>query len=224
MLELIPGVSRNVWRDNDPKAVAADAEYRAKRPAALARHQHTCQYCGVRTQDGMEVHHADCDHANNGEENLTPACVMCHPVNHIGELSTRHTRSDQSELAGSMVRLSYLPDISQADLSHLLRTIGLVLAHGSDEQKAEADALYNQLVGYSRYIETAWNTSKPAHFAIAMREIPIDAYEQRRTTMRGIRVIFSMDAVRKLAGRFTKEFATLPISAWHGIYQQRKQT
>lgn len=222
MTELIPGVSRNVWRDNDPQAVAADAEYRAKRPSALARHRHTCQSCAVQSGDGMEVHHQDCNHANNSEENLQPACVFCHPVNHIGELAGRYTRVDQSEVAGMAVRLSYLPDLKQSDLSHLLRTIGHVLNNGSEEQKQHAAALFDQLTGYARYIESAWGTSKASHFAIALRESSANAYAGRGVTMAGVRVVFSLEAVKRLAARFSKEFATLPIPSWESIYKRRK--
>lgn len=222
MLDLIPGVSRNLWRDNDPKAEAADAEYRAKRPTILARQQHTCQYCGVQSRNAMEVHHGDCNHANNADDNLKLADVFCHPVNHIGELAHRFTRADQSEIAGGVVRLAYLPDISQADLSHLLRTIGHVLNTGTDEQKADAEALYHQLLAYSRYVEAAWTTSDAKHFAIAMRESSHQAYASRGVTMAGIRVFFSLEAVKKLAARFANEFIPLPLTAWLSIYQQRK--
>jgi intracellular multiplication protein IcmJ len=92
MVELIPGVSRNTFRDHDPQAEAADAAYRAKRPAVLQRAQYTCQGCGVKSSGGLEVHHKDCNHANNTDENFVPECVFCHPVNHIGELASRTCR------------------------------------------------------------------------------------------------------------------------------------
>lgn len=222
MLELVPGVSRNLWRDGDANAEAADAEYRAKRPAALARQNHTCKGCGVRSIDGMEIHHGDCNHANNADENLMAECVFCHPVNHIGELAARHARADRSEVAGGMARLTYLPELSQADLSHLLRTIGHVMNVGSDEQKADAQLLYEQLASYSHYVESAWGTAAPRHFAVALREVPESAFVGRSETMKGVRVIFSADVVKQLATRFAKEFVSLPLTAWNSIYQQRK--
>lgn len=222
MLDLIPGVSRNTWREHDQSAAVADAEYRAKRPGVLARLKHTCQFCGVTTVHAMEVHHVDCNHANNIEANLMPGCVLCHPVHHLGEASARFTRIDQSEVAGGMVRLSLLPDISQADLSHLLRTIGHVLNVGTDAQKEEAAALYEQLTGYSGYIEKAWGSSRASHFAVALRACADATYAARETTMQGIRVVFSLDAVKKLASRFAPDFAALPIKTWSKIYDQRR--
>lgn len=222
MVELIPGVSRNVWRDNDPQLAAADAEYRAKRPGALVRHKNTCQGCGVQSVDGMEVHHHDCNHANNSDENLTPECVTCHPVNHIGELASRHTRADRAELAGGFVRLSYLPDISQADLSHLFRTIGHVMNNGNDEDREEAAQLYEQIASYSQYVESAWGTSKASHFAVAMKECHQDVYEARAESMSGVRVVFTLDAIKQLASRFAKEFNPLPMAGWRAIFEQRR--
>lgn len=224
MLALVPGVSRNIFRENDPRSVAADAEYKAKRPGVLAAHKNTCQYCGVASNDGIEVHHQDCDHTNNSGANLKPGCVFCHPVNHIGELAARFTRSDQSEIAGRYVGLSYIPGIKQTDFSHLMRTIGHVLTHGTDEQKFEAGALYDHLLTYSGYIEASWGSSKASHFAIALRETSAPVYEARARSMEGIRVIFSLEAVKKLAARFVQEFIAMPMSAWDDVMKQRCPT
>jgi hypothetical protein len=221
VIELVPGVSRNTFRDNDPKAAIADAEYLAKRPSVLQRHNYICQFCGVACVDALEVHHLDCNHANNSEGNLKPADVFCHPVNHIGEASAR-AKIDQSEAAGAYVQMAYLPDISQADLSHLMRAIGFVLHNGTEEQKAEASALYEQIAGYSNYVEDAWGTSKAALFAIALREAPQASYDARSQSMAGIRVIFTSGLIAKMASKFTKEFASLPISSWKSIFEQRK--
>jgi hypothetical protein len=224
MLELVPGVSRNVFRDNDPQSAAADAEYKALRPGALARHKHTCQFCSVESVEGMEVHHLDCNHANNSQDNLKPACVLCHPVNHLGEIAARFTRMDQSEIAGKYVSLSYLPDLSQQDLSHLLRTIGFVINEGTEPQKEEATALYEHLLSYSGYVEGAWGSSDASHFAIALRECSAPVYEARVIPMAGIKLVFSIEAVKKLAKKFMSEFRSLPIAAWEAISKQRYPT
>jgi hypothetical protein len=221
LLELIPGVSRNTFRDNDPNAAAADAEYRAKRPGVLAQHQYRCNGCGVVSVGAMEVHHADCNHANNDPKNLTPDCVFCHPVNHIGEAATRFNRVDQAEVAGGYVSLSYLPEISQSDLSHLMRTIGHVMTQGTAEQKEEARALYEHLCGYAGYVASTWGTSRAGLFAIALRECSAQVYEQRKESMKGIRVIFSLEAVKKLSEKFMQEFLSIPMASWGAIVKQR---
>jgi intracellular multiplication protein IcmJ len=223
MIELVPGVSRNTFRDHDAQAQVADAEYRAKRPAALQRAGFICQGCGVKSVDGMEVHHRDCNHANNSDENLTPECVLCHPINHIGELASRVTRVDDSELAGGMSNFVYLPDISQQDLSHLMRTIGHVLgaADASEQQKADAKALHESLLPYSQYIEGAWGSSRVAHFAIALKEVAQPQYERRADPMQGLRVVFALGVVVKLARKFVAEFVSLPFDAWPSITARR---
>lgn len=223
MIELVPGVSRNTFRDHDPRAEAADAEYRAKRPAVLQRAQHTCLGCGVRSIDGLEVHHKDCNHANNSESNFAPECVFCHPVNHIGELASRLVRADESELAGSASLLAYLPDLTQGDLSHLMRTIGHVLASpdASAEQKDDAKALHDSLLAYSHYIESTWGSSKAAHFAIALKEVPEAIYAERAEPMAGLRVVFGLGVVVKQARKFAAEYVSLPIATWPSIFTRR---
>lgn len=223
MAELIPGVSRNTFRDHDPQAEAADAAYRAKRPAVLQRAQYTCQACGVKSAGGLEIHHKDCNHANNAEENFSPQCVFCHPVNHIGELASRLTRADESELAGSVSQLAYLPDLQQSDLSHLMRTIGHVLAsaQASEQEKADAKILHASLMEYSHYIESVWGSSKAAHFAIAMKEVSGPVYAARAEPMKGLRVVFGLGVVMKQAKKFSEEFASLPISSWPAIFTRR---
>jgi len=223
MIELIPGVSRNTFRDHDAQAQVADAEYRAKRPSALQRAGYVCQGCSVKSVDGMEVHHLDCNHANNTDANLQPECVFCHPVNHIGELASRVTRADDSELSGGSSHLAYLPDISQQDLSHLMRTIGHVLTSpdASEQQKADAKTLHESLLPYSQYIEESWGSSKVGHFAIAMKEIAQPQYDHRATPMKGLRVVFSLGVVAKQAKKFATEFVSLPFDSWPSIAARR---
>lgn len=225
-LELVPGVSRNTFRDHDPAAEAADAEYRAKRLPALQRANFTCLGCAVKSVDGMEVHHKDCNHANNAETNFAPECVFCHPVNHIGELASRVTRSDESELAGGMSHLAYLPDLSQADLSHLMRTIGHVLgsATSTDEQKADARELYESLLQYGHYIESTWGSSNAGHFAIALKEVSAPVYAERAKPMAGLRVVFALGVIVKQAKKFADEFRSLPLEAWASIAARRNPT
>lgn len=223
MLDLIPGVSRGVFRENDPQSAAADAEYRSKRPTVLKRANYTCQFCGVKSKEGIEVHHLDCNHANNSEENLKPACVTCHPVNHLGEAAARFSRIDKSEIAGGLVSMAYMPTISQTDLSHLLRTIGHVMSHGTPEQKDDATELYKQLLSHSSYIESVWGSSKASHFAQALRQAPKEVYDARVETMKGVRIIFSLKAVKDMATKFIEEFRSLPIASWSTIYEQRRK-
>lgn len=222
-MELVPGVSRNTFRDHDPKAEVADAEYRAKRPGVLQRANYTCVVCRVKSVEGMEVHHLDCNHANNAESNHEPECVLCHPVNHIGELASRMLRQDESELAGGMSVLAYLPDLDQSDVSHLMRTIGHVLASpdATPAQKEDAKALHDSLLQYGHYIESQWGSSSASHFAIALKEVSDPVYAERAVPMKGLRVVFALGVLVKQAKKFAAEFQSLPMMAWPGIAARR---
>lgn len=225
-MEITPGVSRNTFRDNDPRADIADAEYRAKRPAVLRRVHYTCVVCGVKSVDAMEIHHMDCNHANNSDANFAPECVFCHPVNHIGELAARLARTDASELAGGASQLAFLPDIGQSDLSHLMRTLGHVLgsADTTEEQKDDARAIFASLMEYSHYIESAWGTSEAGHFAIALKEVAPEVYEARAEPMAGLRVLFALNVIVGQSKKFANEFVSIPMASWPSIFARRAVT
>ncbi len=220
-LDLLPGVARGAWRRRgDPKTDAADREYRAKRPGVLSSHAYSCRFCGVQAPDAMEVHHLDGDHSHNTDLNLVAACVFCHPVNHLGNSSLR-TDDAQSEAAGQFATLIHLPGLSQADLSHLMRTIGHVRVHGSESEKAEAHQLYEQIARYEQHFNAGFGSPKVVNVAQALKECSDEAYRTHVPRIfHDVRVIFRLSAVEKLARRFSKQFDALPISTWPLIFNQ----
>jgi intracellular multiplication protein IcmJ len=179
---------------NDADAAEADAEFKGKRKSALERDQHTCQFCGFKSMHWQEVHHANDDHADNRLDNLITTCSFCHMCQHIG-------------LAGSHKEavLIYLPQVSQADLHHLVRTAliaeraldviradqrsapPLIRQHreAADVAKAVLAALRSRTEGAERRILT----SDPAEIANVLKMLPDDAYARRAETLAGIRLL-----------------------------------
>lgn len=81
---------------------------------ALMRDENTCQFCGFRSVHGMVPYHLDDDHENNTLDNVATSCAMCHMMQHLGFVL--------DERIGYLI---YLPELSQAELNNLIRTIHL---------------------------------------------------------------------------------------------------
>lgn len=111
-LPLVLSVKAANWRMNDAMSADADSEFSSVRKRALEEDDHTCRFCGFKAYSWMEVHHLNDDHADNRLENLITTCSFCHLVQHIG-------------LAGinKEATLIWLPQIPQATLHHVVRTI-----------------------------------------------------------------------------------------------------
>lgn len=141
-LPLIPSVKALNWRMNDQGSEAADAEFQQVRVKVLQRDNYVCAGCGFRSTKYQEVHHRDDDHANNDPKNLITACTFCHMVQHIG-------------LAGKNKEAVFiwLPEISQADLHHVVRN-ALVAKRNYEIVKKDMQAQTNK-VKASRFLDEA---------------------------------------------------------------------
>jgi intracellular multiplication protein IcmJ len=182
------------WRMNDADAADADAEFKRVRKSALERDQHSCRFCGFKSLHWQEVHHSNDDHADNRLDNLITTCPFCHMCQHIG-------------LAGSNKEavLIYLPQISQADLHHIVRT-ALIAERAldvirSDQRSAPplirqhreaadvAKAVLAALRSRSEGAEKRILTSDPAEIANVLKMLPDDAYARRDDALAGIRLL-----------------------------------
>lgn len=133
--KLIPldiDVKRSVWRQAN--VTASDAEFQSARLRVLERDDYTCRGCNFRSPpartkkgDGpsyMDVHHLDHDHGNNALDNLATMCPFCHQAFHIGYAGVSN--------GGILI---WLPEISQADLNNLARTIFIALIAETDRKE-----------------------------------------------------------------------------------------
>lgn len=95
----------------------------------------TAQHPSSNPTGSMEIHHLDDNHANNDRANLAAICPLCHTLLHIGFSSVVDADQKPSEHAPGWI--VSLPGISQRQLIHIVRTIGvaLVLRKDSPAQK-----------------------------------------------------------------------------------------
>lgn len=201
---LVLSVKRGKWRDK-AGIEPADQEFQAVKHKALAKDANTCIYCGYRALKGMEVHHRNDDHADNRIINLATTCPLCHAVNHIGFLGK----------SGIMV---YLPEISQADISHLYRAIGIALYSQDESMREAAFAICNELESFSSEFYAQWKTHNPADIGNALMALTDPMYEVRDGPLAGSRVIFKKEALKRhVEIAEAGPYKNLPLSSWESI-------
>lgn len=120
-IPVIPGVKRSLSRRNDPDADKVAEEFDRQRLAIIKRDNWTCrgEGCGFSSRrmehwpsGGMDVHHADDNHANNDPGNLVTLCPFCNMTFSLGRRGT-----------GFAATLGLLPGISQGDLNLIFHVV-----------------------------------------------------------------------------------------------------
>lgn len=82
--KLVPGYELS-WRTGDDEKLVKSSKWKNEiRPRILLRDNHTCRYCGFRSEKGMHVSHKDGNPKNNRAGNLEVVCSMCHMITHAG--------------------------------------------------------------------------------------------------------------------------------------------
>jgi intracellular multiplication protein IcmJ len=87
----------------------ADEETRKR---VFERDGHDCQYCGYHSEKFHLVHLRDGNPRNKNDDNLVTACIFCHQCFHIDQIANMKS--------GVLI---WMPEISQAQLHHLARSI-----------------------------------------------------------------------------------------------------
>ena len=113
----------------------ADSAFLAFREKVLLRDDHTCQFCGLRSQRHMEIINVDYNYYNNRISNMKaacPLCAQCHFIESVGK----------SDFGGGV--LIDFPDMSQSELNAFCHTLFAAIACGTDFS-ARAKDLYRAL-------------------------------------------------------------------------------
>ena len=186
MKALLIGVKRLLFRANDARSAAADAEYRAKRPGVISAARGVCVWCGYASLTRSEVHHADDNHHNNNDDNLLVSCPLCHAYQHIGEPSKAGGVSGEG--LGAQTLLVAIPELSAKDLNHLQRALGVAMNDPKEGDLAREIAHY--LAQRSYPVREVWGTASPANFAAALFQLTSAEYANREGAVGHLRVLF----------------------------------
>lgn len=222
MLQLLIGVIRDptLYRANSAVKERAAAEYKARRPAAMAKGGYKCAFCGYVSKQFNECHHLDGNHANNSESNFAIADTLCHGYHHLGQRASQDRFA--SDNLRDRTRLVAVPEISAGDLNLLQRMIGVALL---DEKEApHAMKLFGHLDARRRPVTEAFGTCETGDFAAAMASIDAESYTHRASVVGDMRLLFHTEVLKNEGQRFLKEFPALPVDTWGGVAKDAHRT
>lgn len=97
---------------NAQSAERAALQLQEMRPRILERDNHTCRFCGFRSMKYQEIHFLNTNPEDVQPDNLVTSCIFCHQCFDLEKASQMNS--------GVLV---WLPEIGQAELSHLARAI-----------------------------------------------------------------------------------------------------
>jgi intracellular multiplication protein IcmJ len=218
---LLLGVIRDAryYRGNNASRERADAEYKARRPAAMAAGKYKCVYCGHQSQKN-ECHHDDGNHANNSPENFRVVDTLCHAYHHLGQRAA--SERNAADNLGDRTIVAAIPEISAEDLNLLQRAAGAALL---DEKEAPvARQILQRLAKRAKPVGEAFNTFMPGDFAAAMVKLDDVAYQHRGTVIGPLRMLFHEDLLKNQGQKFKEDFPAVPVSTWDGIAADADRT
>lgn len=184
------------WRMMDTHAADADAEFQMVRKKVLERDDYTCRLCGFKAAKWQEVHHVNDDHSDNRKENLWTVCSYCHMCQHIGLAG----RNEEAVLV-------WMPEISQAQLHHIVRTIQVAKRWSDTATKARA--VRQETVKQAKKFEDG-----AAALMSKLRERELVAHERLGTSnlldLANIMLVMD-DAQYERRGEFLHGYRMLPL-------------
>ncbi|PZQ49135.1 MAG: type IV secretion protein DotN [Micavibrio aeruginosavorus] len=151
------------------------------RPKILERDNHTCRFCGFQSQKYQEVHCLNANPEDVRPDNLVTACIFCQQCFDLEKASAMNS--------GVLV---WLPEIEQAELSHVARSIYVArISQGSmaDSARTALDAI----MGRREDAKARMATDDPFFLANVLRDfLGPKHYAARTEKLAGIR-LFPLD-------------------------------
>lgn len=158
-----------------------------------------CDFCHARSP-----HHSlifrDGHPENQTDENLGVACPICACSRRLNRLSAND---------GVMV---YLPELSPADISHLLRAVVIARRQGDERQRQGASRILRWLTEHRQEVEAFWGTSHPGEWGQALMQTPENQREDLLHRLRHIALIPNPDRLSRQIGP-----ATIDPTTWRSL-------
>jgi intracellular multiplication protein IcmJ len=183
--------------------------------------------------NGYEIHNIDGDHTNNTQENLVPACELCHSPFHL-DIVSRKWPSDPGKII-------FLPEMTQTELNNLLQAIFYSMAMQrmnpsvapeqlsdiQDQSLLNGHTVYFNLIKRAELVERNGagevvrpQLSSPLVMARVLSDMDDETYARRDVLLSGCRYLPPMDYFLDQAAKWGDHgasFSRLDLDAWRSV-------
>lgn len=144
----------------------------------LNRDDHTCLCCGFRAEKYQKILHLNGDDRDMRDDNVLTACIFCHQCFDLTDVNAMDSG-----------KLIWLPEISQANLHHLMRA--LYVARVTQGPLAEiARKTYETLLARGDEARKRLGSTDPGALALVMKDfLTQKQYENTQERLEGIRLL-----------------------------------
>jgi intracellular multiplication protein IcmJ len=171
------GVTRPNWSTSKPKRAIGKIGPEA-RDAIFQRDNNTCRCCGFRAEKYQQILHINGDTRDFSDDNVLTTCIYCHQCFDLSTVEDMHS--------GMLI---WLPELSQADLHHVMRAVYLGrVAQGPVAEMARKvfDAFYARGADAKKRL----GSTDPGALALVMRDfLATKEYRQTQANLEGIRLL-----------------------------------
>ena len=182
MKPLLLSSSRGSWQIPAHHGTEQDGSPKMKevRQKILDRDKNVCQFCGFKSSKWQEIHHINDDHNNYAESNLCCACPFCHQCFHLGIAGTTD--------GGKLI---WLPEISQAELNHLVRGLFIAMRQEKSALEKAANSLYTALDTRRVFMDQHFSpgSDNPLVLGQAFLKMKKEDYEKRSEYAKSIKLL-----------------------------------
>ena len=189
------GIHRQDWSgESKPRLFTTQPE--VEKAKIFERDNHTCQFCGFKSEKYQEIHHKNGDDKDFADNNCLTACIFCHQCFDLKSVATM-----------SSGVLIWLPEIGQAALHHIMRALYIArFAQGplSTASKSILEILKNRRLEAKKRL----GSDNPSDLAVVLEDFLNDKqYKRVQSKLKGVRL---MPLDRRIVQDGTLEFNKFP--------------
>ncbi|MGH0003763.1 hypothetical protein ACQU0X_27115 [Pseudovibrio ascidiaceicola] len=222
------------WRPDQPAASAQQKAFSSAKAQVLKRDHSICQGCGFQSDLFMEVYQLNNDINDYRLENLKTICSFCNLV-----FNLTYAEKHQEGI------LIWLPELSQAQLNHVVRSSFLAIVNAQNiwddqidprtaapvrEARDACESLMNVLKSRAGKLEQIIGTKSPGELAQALLKLSDQDYKNRARSLAGVKLLALQKTREDSEDRFGAQmiyalgpagaYSTLHPKVWDGLLRK----